>query len=64
MNFKKAFSVLLLVFALALVQTNSRADDSRSNGTGIDQWANSPAVDVAPNGDWTSPYPPYYHPDK
>ncbi|MGC9964322.1 MAG: hypothetical protein ABSE08_02855 [Syntrophobacteraceae bacterium] len=62
MNFKKVFYFLLFVFAFAVVQANNGIAETKSFGSGIDQWGNSPQVEFAPNGDRTSPYPPYYHP--
>lgn len=59
MNFTKAFSTLLLILVLAAVQTAGNTDNLINIG---DSWVNSPTVEFAPNGDRTSPYPPYFHP--
>lgn len=60
MYFNKILSTLLVLAVVVLAAAND-TPDSNTKGN-IDQWVNSPPVGFAPNGDRTSPYPPYYHP--
>jgi hypothetical protein len=60
MNFRKALSALLLIFVLAVAQASVSSDNGIRSSN---DWVNSPTVGFAPNGDRTSPYPPYYHPN-
>lgn len=62
MNFKKFFSFLVLFFAFVAVQTAGTANNPNNN-QGLTIGGSSPTVNYAPNGDRTSPYPPYYHPE-
>lgn len=59
MNFKKAFSLLSLLLALAVsnANTNFRAIDS------INTITSSPTVEFTPNGDRVSHFPPYFQSD-
>ncbi len=61
MNFTKAISALLLIFALALATSSGAAN--LGNVSTPDTFS-SPQVNLAPNGDRTSHYPPYYHPEE
>ncbi len=61
MNFNKALSVLMLVFALTFVAANARA---ASDPLITDDGFSSPQVTLNANGDLSSPYPPYFHNDK
>ena len=58
MNFTKAFSLLSLLLALTLFNANTNI------GTALlgDETTGSPSVQMAPNGDRASHYPPYFHP--
>lgn len=61
MNFTKAISALLLIFALTLATSAGAADLGTASTTDT---FSSPQVNLAPNGDRTSHYPPYFHPEE
>lgn len=61
MDFRKAVSFVLLVFAFAFVAANARAD---SSSIATDDGISSPQVEFNANGDQASHYPPYFHNDK
>ncbi len=58
MNFNKALSVLMLVFALTVVAVNAKADPGL---LGTDEGFSSPQTEWNASGDRTSHYPPYFH---
>ncbi len=60
MNFSKAISFFLLMTALVVGGANGASN--RSDSANLNEWANSPNVEFASNGDRASHYPPYYHP--
>jgi hypothetical protein len=60
MNFKKAFSLLSILFALTLFSAKTNSGVVAAG----DEITSSPTVQFAPNGDRESHYPPYFHPNE
>jgi len=65
-EFKKAITAFLLIFAMTLLTVDKDRDAQSKNPSpdGVGQWVNSPEVQFTPDGDRASHYPPYHHPTK
>lgn len=64
MDFKKAFSAFLIIFAMTLLTVNNEKNGQVKSFSANEprEWVNSPPVEFAPDGDRVSHYPPYHHP--
>ena len=61
MTMKTVLATLLLVLMLTgLAMAGASSIDPNDRGPAI----SSPPVEIAPNGDRVSPYPPYFRPNK
>jgi hypothetical protein len=62
-NFRSIFLTFIFVFVLAgytTIEVSRLGNQEPPRSPSV----SSPAVEMAPNGDRVSPYPPYFHPTK